>query len=159
MYYDSRITIIICIINLNLIPSIQVTNSGPAKRGTVRLFIAPKYDERGLPWLLTEQRLMMVELDRYVTEREYWSHYYNWLSVALIIDLTRPFAISAVCKFVREFRFRWLTMIRYQVANCVYGSVKINLSNVKSSCLFRFSYLHLFNILIPICRKKVWKKN
>ena len=37
--------------------------------GTVRIFIAPKNDERGLPWQFVEQRTMFIEMDRFVTTR------------------------------------------------------------------------------------------
>lgn len=45
---------------------IQVENStnGP-KMGTVRLFLAPKYDERGVNMLFRDQRLLFVELDKF----------------------------------------------------------------------------------------------
>lgn len=36
--------------------------------GTVRIFMAPKNDERGLPWQLNDQRLMFIEMDRFVTQ-------------------------------------------------------------------------------------------
>lgn len=46
---------------------IKVNNSGSARRATVRIFIAPKTDERNLPWALYEQRKMFIEMDRFVT--------------------------------------------------------------------------------------------
>ncbi|XP_017867686.1 PREDICTED: phenoloxidase 2 [Drosophila arizonae] len=47
--------------------TINVNNDGGAQRfGYVRIFMAPKNDERGQPMLLREQRLMMVELDKFV---------------------------------------------------------------------------------------------
>lgn len=33
--------------------------------GTCRIFLGPKLDERGLPWLFRDQRLLMIELDRF----------------------------------------------------------------------------------------------
>ncbi|XP_058123431.1 uncharacterized protein LOC131294559 [Anopheles ziemanni] len=39
--------------------------SGAARRGTCRIFIAPKVDERNTPLTLDEQRLLMVELDKF----------------------------------------------------------------------------------------------
>lgn len=57
-------------INLNnFFLSINVNNSGEAKMGTVRIFIAPRNDERGLPWQFAEQRTMFIEMDRFVTTR------------------------------------------------------------------------------------------
>ncbi|GLV34925.1 Prophenoloxidase 2 [Carabus blaptoides fortunei] len=35
------------------------------KMGTCRIFLAPKFDERGTNWLLRDQRLMFIELDRF----------------------------------------------------------------------------------------------
>ncbi|XP_023292337.2 phenoloxidase 2-like [Lucilia cuprina] len=47
--------------------TINVNNAGGAMRfGMVRIFIAPKHDERGQPMLFNEQRLLMVELDKFV---------------------------------------------------------------------------------------------
>lgn len=46
--------------------SLQVENStnGP-KVGTVRIFLAPKFDERGVNMLFRDQRLLFVELDKF----------------------------------------------------------------------------------------------
>ncbi|XP_058835187.1 phenoloxidase 1-like [Topomyia yanbarensis] len=45
---------------------IKVTNStGSAKRGTARIFIAPKVDERGTKLTFKEQRLLFIELDKF----------------------------------------------------------------------------------------------
>ncbi|KAB0791115.1 hypothetical protein PPYR_02915 [Photinus pyralis] len=46
--------------------NISVNNSGGARRGTCRIFIAPATDERGNPWLFQDQRTLFVELDRFV---------------------------------------------------------------------------------------------
>lgn len=40
-------------------------SSGQARSGTVRIFLAPKTDERGLPWLFNDQRTMFIELDKF----------------------------------------------------------------------------------------------
>ncbi|XP_061400199.1 phenoloxidase 2-like [Musca vetustissima] len=49
--------------------TINVNNDSGAQRfGTVRIFLAPKTDERGQPWLFRDQRLMMVELDKFVVQ-------------------------------------------------------------------------------------------
>ncbi|XP_046384943.1 phenoloxidase 1-like [Ischnura elegans] len=46
---------------------IQVENTSNSERmGTVRIFLAPKFDERGQPWLFCDQRLMFIELDKFV---------------------------------------------------------------------------------------------
>ncbi|KAG8238621.1 hypothetical protein J437_LFUL018539 [Ladona fulva] len=45
---------------------ITVENSGNERRmGTVRIFMAPKFDERGLPMLFRDQRLLFIELDKF----------------------------------------------------------------------------------------------
>ncbi|XP_072934538.1 phenoloxidase subunit 2-like [Epargyreus clarus] len=46
---------------------INVNNStGEKKRATVRIFMAPKFDEGNLEWMLSEQRKMFIEMDRFV---------------------------------------------------------------------------------------------
>ncbi|KAK9503580.1 hypothetical protein O3M35_010109 [Rhynocoris fuscipes] len=46
---------------------IQVENTGGNNRmGTVRVFLAPKFDERGLPWLFRDQKHLFVELDKFI---------------------------------------------------------------------------------------------
>ncbi|XP_050442444.1 phenoloxidase 2-like [Adelges cooleyi] len=47
---------------------IIVENNGDQRMGTVRIFIAPKYDERGLPFLFRDQRHLFVELDKFSTQ-------------------------------------------------------------------------------------------
>ncbi|CAH1106365.1 unnamed protein product [Psylliodes chrysocephalus] len=44
---------------------VTVNNTGAARQGTCRIFMAPKFDERGNPWLFRDQKLLMVELDRF----------------------------------------------------------------------------------------------
>ncbi|XP_050439526.1 phenoloxidase 1-like [Adelges cooleyi] len=46
---------------------IVVANNDTQRMGTVRIFMAPKFDERGLPFLFSEQRKLFVELDRFST--------------------------------------------------------------------------------------------
>jgi tyrosinase len=46
--------------------SIQVSNNGAARQGMVRVFLAPTTDERGQAMLLQDQRLLMIELDKFV---------------------------------------------------------------------------------------------
>lgn len=47
--------------------SIQVNNDSGAQRlGMVRVFLAPKFDDRGSAYLFKDQRLMMIELDKFV---------------------------------------------------------------------------------------------
>ncbi|GLV31116.1 Prophenoloxidase 2 [Carabus blaptoides fortunei] len=51
--------------------NIQVANQGNQRMGTCRIFLGPKNDESGRAWLLRDQRLLMVELDRFtVTLRQ-----------------------------------------------------------------------------------------
>nr|ANZ03352.1 phenol oxidase 2 [Rhodnius prolixus] len=48
---------------------IQISNTGKNKTGTVRIFLAPKVDERGVPWLYRDQRNLFIELDKFVVNR------------------------------------------------------------------------------------------
>ncbi|XP_045454185.1 phenoloxidase 1-like [Melitaea cinxia] len=45
---------------------INVNNTGKARRATMRIFMSPKFDERNLPWILSDQRKMFIEMDRFV---------------------------------------------------------------------------------------------
>lgn len=38
--------------------------------GTCRIFMAPKFDERGLPMLLRDQKNFFVELDKFTVNRK-----------------------------------------------------------------------------------------
>jgi hypothetical protein len=38
--------------------------------GTVRIFLAPKFDERGQPWQLLDQKNLFIEVDRFVVNRK-----------------------------------------------------------------------------------------
>lgn len=52
--------------------TIQIDNDSDAQRmGFVRIFMAPKNDERGQPMLFRDQRLFMVELDKFLVAREF----------------------------------------------------------------------------------------
>jgi hypothetical protein len=47
--------------------NIQVNNdSGAPKMGMVRVFMAPKFDERGQQMLFRDQRRLMIEMDKFV---------------------------------------------------------------------------------------------
>lgn len=51
---------------------ISVNNQGSAQRmGTCRIFLAPKFDEKGTTWLFRDQRLMFIELDRFTVTRKF----------------------------------------------------------------------------------------
>jgi hypothetical protein len=39
--------------------------------GTVRIFLAPKLDERDQPWQFIDQKNLFIELDRFVVTREF----------------------------------------------------------------------------------------
>lgn len=39
-------------------------------RGTVRIFMAPKFDEKGQEFKFTEIRLLMMEMDRFTVNCE-----------------------------------------------------------------------------------------
>lgn len=38
--------------------------------GTCRIFLTPKFDERGTEMLLRDQRLMMTEMDKFIVARK-----------------------------------------------------------------------------------------
>lgn len=44
---------------------ISVSNSGGSRQGTCRIFIAPKADERGVPLTYNQQRIYVIELDKF----------------------------------------------------------------------------------------------
>lgn len=44
-------------------------NNAP-RRGTVRIFIAPKQDERGLPYVFRDQKELMIEMDKFTVLRK-----------------------------------------------------------------------------------------
>uniref|UniRef100_A0A6P7FTC5 Phenoloxidase 1-like n=1 Tax=Diabrotica virgifera virgifera TaxID=50390 RepID=A0A6P7FTC5_DIAVI len=50
---------------------IVVDNNGAVRQGTCRIFMAPKFDESGRPWLFVDQRTMFIELDRFRVDRKY----------------------------------------------------------------------------------------
>lgn len=39
------------------------------RRGTVRIFIAPREDERGLPFMFRQQKNLMIEMDKFPVTR------------------------------------------------------------------------------------------
>ncbi|XP_049838943.1 phenoloxidase 2-like [Schistocerca gregaria] len=47
---------------------ITVDNTGGPRIGTVRIFMAPKFDERGLPMLLRDQRTLFIEIDKFFVQ-------------------------------------------------------------------------------------------
>ena len=42
-----------------------MTNSGAARQGTCRIFIAPKADERNIPLPYNQQRIYTIEMDKF----------------------------------------------------------------------------------------------
>lgn len=50
--------------------TVTANNSGAQRQGTCRIFIAPKFDERGNPWLYRDQKNMFIELDRFTVNCE-----------------------------------------------------------------------------------------
>lgn len=68
---------------------VNVNNTGAARRTTVRIFIAPKFDERNLPWTLADQRKMFIEMDRFVMQLNSGQNTINRLSTQS--SLTIPF--------------------------------------------------------------------
>lgn len=50
--------------------TINVNNEGNARKGTCRIFMAPKFDERGNPWLFRDQKVLFVEMDKFTVDRK-----------------------------------------------------------------------------------------
>lgn len=49
--------------------TINATNtSGALRKGTVRIFLCPKADERNTPLRINDQRLMAIEMDKFTTD-------------------------------------------------------------------------------------------
>lgn len=42
-----------------------MNNKNMQTRGTVRIFLAPKFDEQGKEFKFSEMRLLMMEMDRF----------------------------------------------------------------------------------------------
>lgn len=52
---------------------IKVQNNNKAnKEGTCRIFLAPKQDERGNPWLFATHKNMFIELDKFKVTRKFY---------------------------------------------------------------------------------------
>lgn len=51
-------------------------NNAP-RRGTVRIFIAPRQDERGLPYVFRDQKELMVEMDKFTVLRKSSLYYFR----------------------------------------------------------------------------------
>lgn len=49
---------------------IVVNNTGPPRKGSVRIFMAPKYDERGVPMLFRDQKHLFIELDHFIVRMD-----------------------------------------------------------------------------------------
>lgn len=47
-------------------------NSGAPRRGTCRIFIAPKFDERGTAITFRDQRSLMIEMDKFTVNCKYF---------------------------------------------------------------------------------------
>jgi len=41
-----------------------------SRQGTVRIFIAPRQDERGLPYVFRDQKELMIEMDKFTVSRK-----------------------------------------------------------------------------------------
>lgn len=50
--------------------NITVNNTGIERMGTCRIFIAPKFDEKGALWLFKDQKNMFIALDRFTINCE-----------------------------------------------------------------------------------------
>lgn len=56
--------------------------NGAHRQGTCRIFLSPKYDERGNPWLFRDHKDMFIELDRFAVSRKY---FVGFTSISIII--------------------------------------------------------------------------
>ncbi|KAJ8971928.1 hypothetical protein NQ314_000471 [Rhamnusium bicolor] len=69
MDFQPRGAVFVRFTHLQHIPftyKITVNNESNGNRqGTCRIFLSPKHDERGNPWLFRDQRLMFTELDKF----------------------------------------------------------------------------------------------
>lgn len=60
--------------HLEFVYKIKVNNRTEGnKQGTCRIFLAPKFDEKGNPWLFRDYKDMFIELDRFVVISKYSS--------------------------------------------------------------------------------------
>lgn len=51
---------------------IMINNhSGGNREGTIRIFLAPKYNETGKTWLLRDQKNMFIEMDKFKATRKF----------------------------------------------------------------------------------------
>lgn len=66
---------------------ITVENNAPGQReGYVRIFLGPKFDERGVPMLFRDQRNFMVELDKFPINRKCPNKLFSKHSPALLFS-------------------------------------------------------------------------
>lgn len=54
-------------------------NNAP-RRGTVRIFMAPRQDERGLPYVFRDQKELMIEMDKFTVLRKSSLYYFHYNS-------------------------------------------------------------------------------
>ncbi|XP_049840628.1 phenoloxidase 2-like isoform X1 [Schistocerca gregaria] len=92
------------------VTKIQVENKGPQRAGTVRIFMAPKYDERGLPMLLRDQRSLFIEIDKFSVQLKSGSN----------IIQRRSDESSVTIPFERTFRNLTGVGVSQQVAEYTY---------------------------------------
>lgn len=58
--------------HLPFVYTINVLNDKSTQaRGTVRIFMAPKFNEKGEEFKYSEMRLLMMEMDRFTVNREF----------------------------------------------------------------------------------------
>lgn len=59
--------------------NITVSNSsGVARRGTCRIFLCPRFDERGTQLPFRDQRTLMVEMDKFTVNRRFRKSFLNF---------------------------------------------------------------------------------
>lgn len=97
MDFQPRGSVFVRFTHLNHRPfsyKITVNNqSGGSKQGTCRIFLAPKFDERGNPWLYRDQKNMFIEMDRFAVNCECSLFSTLFLSVTIYYILKESFTI------------------------------------------------------------------
>lgn len=74
--------------------TIKVENSGQQQQGTVRIFLAPKFDERGLPFLFRDQKNLFIELDKFVVTCKYIK--YAHVPILFILSIRYLFILHCI---------------------------------------------------------------
>lgn len=80
--------------------------SNAAREATCRIFLAPKFDERGNPWLFRDQRLMFIELDRFKVNCKWLFWYTNPTNLVNFSETRTKHNSSQLCGLFGDHSFR-----------------------------------------------------